>query len=258
MTLFSARARRHPAAFWLVAALAVSSWAQEAKPITPVCRSAQGWARSPAPAITHRYSVLGLARTLPYTAQAVMTWQTGPAQSYVLSHDVRAFLGLGRRQVSEGTWSTSGLAPRQFNESGSRQQSLTVDASRGTVKLPEAPTDQPLLPGSQDKLSVWAQLGWWIACAPTLFESPARIGLPVWGAGETEAWQILSLGRVKLDTPYGERSAVHVVRPAGQGGDARIELWYVPEWGVLPVRLRVEQANGDRADQWLSERQPPP
>jgi hypothetical protein len=42
------------------------------------------------------------------------------------------------------------------------------------------------------------------------------------------------------------------------GGDARIELWYVPEWGVLPVKLLIEQANGDRAEQQLSERQPVP
>jgi hypothetical protein len=82
--------------------------------------------------------------------------------------------------------------------------------------------------------------------------------MPVWASGETETWTWVIHGWVTLGTVYGERRALHLTRPEGLGGDSRIDLWFVPEWGALPVRARVVQANGDEADQVLSQRLPAP
>jgi hypothetical protein len=253
-----ARFGQSHAGFLLCLLVALGCQAQEVKPITPQCPGATEWGRNPGTAITHRYNVQVRTRSLNYSATAVMSWKTVAPQSYALAYDVGIFLGLGRKQRSEGVWSASGLSPRQFSEQGSRSQTLSVDAQRGMVKLPEAATEVPLIAGSQDKLSVWAQIGGWVACSPSAFENQVRLELPVWGSGDLEKWQIRSVGWSHLDTPYGPRKALQIVRPAGLGGDARIALWYVPEWGVLPVRLLIEQANGDVADQVLTERQPPP
>ena len=35
--------------------------------------------------------------------------------------------------------------------------------------------------------------------------------------------------------------------------DQKVELWYAPALGYLPVRSRITQANGDFVDQQLSE-----
>ena len=242
--------------------VSLTCWSQtrsdELKSVAPSCAASSTATRLPGPPAVHRYQVQGRTRSLAYSATATMSWQPEANKAYTMNYDIRAFLGLGRQQTSTGRWSTDGLSPRQFTEPGSRRPPLTVDAQRGTVQLPEAPTEQALVSGSQDKLSAWSQLGWWVVCSTPTFEKPAALAMPVWGSGDTEKWTIQSLGWVKIDTPYGERNAIHLVRPAGMGGDSRIELWYVPEWGVLPVRLRIEQPNGDRADQQLSERQPSP
>ena len=234
------------------------AWAQEPKPMSVSCTPNANWIKEQTAPVSHKYTVLGRTRSLAYSANANMSWQTEAAQGYALSYEVKAFLGLGRRQNSTGHWAAHGLSPTEFIEQGSRKQSLSVNAAKGLVKLPDAAEEQPLVPGSQDKLSAWAQLGWWVACNPKSFEKPVWLGMPVWGGGETEKWLFQSQGWVKLDTPYGERQAIHMVRPAGMGGDARIELWYVPEWGVLPVKWQIEQANGDRAELQLSERLPSP
>ena len=51
--------------------------------------------------------------------------------------------------------------------------------------------------------------------------------------------------------------SLQLTRMPGQGGDSRIDLWFVPEWGALPARIRVEQSNGEEADQVLTERVSP-
>lgn len=236
--------------------MATAAQAQDPKAVSLSCSPSPAWIKEQTATITHKYTVRGRTRSLAYTANASMTWQTEAAQTYVMGYEVKAFLGLGRRQNSTGHWAAQGLSPTEFVEQGSRKQSLSVNASKGLVKLPDASEEQALVPGSQDKLSAWAQLGWWVACTPKPFEKPIWLSMPVWGGGETEKWLFQSQGWVKVETPYGERQAIHLVRPAGMGGDARIELWYVPEWGVLPVKLLIEQANGDRAEQQLSERLP--
>jgi hypothetical protein len=232
--------------------------AQDPKPISVGCTPSAHWIKEQTSAVGHKYTVLGRTRSLAYSANSSMAWQTDATQSYALSYEVKAFLGLGRKQNSTGRWSANGLSPIEFVEQGSRKQSLSVNLAKGLVKLPDAAEEQALIPGSQDKLSAWVQLGWWVACSPKAFEKPIWLSMPVWGGGETEKWLFQSQGWIKVDTPYGERQAIHVIRPAGMGGDARIELWYVPEWGMLPIKLLIEQANGDRVEQQLSERQPAP
>jgi Protein of unknown function (DUF3108) len=241
-----------------LALMAPQARAQDPKPISITCTPSANWIKEQTAEVNHKYTVLGRTRSLAYTANASISWQPEANQGYVLNYEVKAFLGLGRQQHSTGHWASQGLSPSEFVEQGSRTKSLSVNLAKGLVKLPDATQEQALVPGSQDKLSVWAQMGWWVACAPKSFEKQVWLSMPVWGGGETERWLFQSQGWDKLDTPYGERQAVHLVRPAGMGGDARIELWYVPEWGVLPVKLLIEQANGDRAEQQLSERLPAP
>ncbi len=41
-------------------------------------------------------------------------------------------------------------------------------------------------------------------------------------------------------------------------GDAQIDIWYVPDWGPLPVRVEWLEANGNRVEQSLKGLLPAP
>lgn len=225
---------------------------------TLTCPAASGWAPSPPEQVLHRYQVTGRASAIPYRAQAEIRWQRRPGQAYTLEYDVKAFWGAGRTQTSEGLWQTSGLRPLRFTEKGKRTLLTVADPAQRSVKLPLASEAQPWAEGSQDKLSAWVQLGWWVACAASPFEKTPRLTMPVWASGDIETWTWVVGGWGTLETAYGPRKALQLTRPAGLGGDSRIDLWFVPEWGALPIRVKVTQANGDEADQVLTERSPAP
>jgi hypothetical protein len=250
---------RKAAGLWacLLALVTGPAWAANDAP--GPCAANAAWASRVGAEVTHRYAIQGRAGGFPYRAGASMTWQPGSGSTYRLSYEIKAFWGANRRQNSEGLWSGQGqVQPLRFSEQAKRSVVTTVDVSRKRVLFPEGPGEGEWVSGSQDKLSVWAQLGMWVMCQPKAYEKSQAVTLPVWGSGETESWRIESLGWERVETPAGDKQALHLSRPAGMGGDSRIDAWFVPEWGVLPVRLLVEQPNGDRADQRLSERTAPP
>ncbi|MDI9331391.1 MAG: DUF3108 domain-containing protein [Alphaproteobacteria bacterium] len=230
--------------------------AQELPASTIACPSSVADTVLAAENITHRYQVKGRANGFSYSARAEMRWTGRPDQSYQLDYEIKTFWGQSRSQASEGRWQVSGLTPIRFTDRGKQTLVSHADWGRGTVRLPMANADLPLKAGSQDKLSVWAQLGWWVACAPQSLGKDSRWLVPVWASGHIEQWIVQSNGVVTLSTPYGERQAMHLTRPAGQGSDSRIDLWFVPQWGMLPIKIRIEQANGDHAEQQLLERMP--
>ena len=56
-----------------------------------------------------------------------------------------------------------------------------------------------------------------------------------------------------LILPYGSVPTVKLTRKPRREFDQLIELWFAPELGYLPVRLRITNANGDRVDQQLKK-----
>lgn len=228
--------------------------AQTIKPAAPACKAPTGWALSPPDKAWHRYQVQGRASVFSYSAQAQMRWDSLPDQGYLLHYEVKSSWGPERSQTSEGQWLSSGLRPSRFTDRGKRTLVTQTNAQRQTVRLPLAATEQAWIEDSQDKLSVLVDLGWKLACATTPWGKDSQLSLPVWGSGDIERWTWRANGWVPLATPYGERQAMQLTRVAQPGMDARIDLWFVPEWGALPARIRVEQDNGDRADLQLVER----
>ncbi|RYF32279.1 MAG: DUF3108 domain-containing protein, partial [Comamonadaceae bacterium] len=52
-------------------------------------------------------------------------------------------------------------------------------------------------------------------------------------------------------TPAGKVDAVRLERAPRKEFDTRVEVWYAPALGYLPVRIRITQQNGDYVDQKL-------
>ena len=242
---------------WLCGSAAVAQ--PQAAALTPpvTCPRQAGWAAGPPAHLRHSFEVQGRSSGgFTYTASAQIDWQSQPGQNYRLGYEVTALLGIRRSQTSVGNWAERGLTPNEFIDQAKKSLKTRADVGAMRVKLPLSETELPLLTGSQDKLSVMAQLGWWVACAPASFPLGRLVELPVWATRDTEHWVLRSNGLVALSTPYGIRQAIHLTRHPSPNDSARLDLWYVPEWGALPVRIEIKKNNGETVEQTLKERLP--
>ncbi len=212
----------------------------------------------PGSAQTLHYKVFGSVNQLTYHASSSLRFEPQADSGYTVGYKVGAFLLGNRQQISQGQIAPSGLEPRRFTDQSRRTQVTQVNAEQQTVKLPANPSEQPWTPGAQDRLSVFVQLGAWVAAAPATFEKGRAFRVPVWSSRETETWLVVAQGPENIPTPYGERQAIRLTRMPLGPNDARLDMWFVPPWGALPVRIEMVEANGNRAEQTLSEIEPAP
>jgi len=156
---------------------------------------------------------------------------------------IYALLGSARR-MSQGTIERNVLKPREFFDERSgrdtarawfdwKAQTLTMQykGHRGT---------EPLPPGAQDRLSFLLALSLLPGNAQTVNYSIAD------GKGLSRHTYTV-VGRERVRVPAGEFDAVKVARNSDNNESA--ELWLVPQYGHIPLRLLVIEKNGDRFDQ---------
>ena len=147
---------------------------QEAKSAAQECKTPIAWAAAPPEKALYRYQVKGRASGIGYNARAEIQWISLPDHAYRLSYEIKMLWLPGRSQNSEGLWSASGLRPIRFSDQGKRTLVTVADWAKQTVKLPLADAEMTLQEGSQDKLSVWVQLGGWVACDPKAWSKIGR------------------------------------------------------------------------------------
>ncbi|MEW6695442.1 hypothetical protein Tther_00979 [Tepidimonas thermarum] len=211
----------------------------------------------PPPPAHWEYEVTGEARGLPYRATAILHWQTDGTR-YQAELTMRAFWVGSRTQTSSGTVGPAGLRPQRFEDRARNARWIAfdwpADDGPGTARLHSGVTVERLPSGTQDRLSVFVQLGGWMATA-----APGqRWAVPVMGAKQLESWAFAAGVHERLTVPAGTFDAVRVQRVAGPGNGPGVELWFSPVLPGLPVRIRVQQADGDWVDQRLRALLPNP
>ena len=110
------------------------------------------------------------------------------------------------------------------------------------------------MPGAQDRLSLFLQIAGLLQANPQGYAAGAVIDMQVAGTGDAEIWRFQVGDESVVTLPAGELRVRHLVRQPRKEFDSTVEMWLAPELNHLPVRLKVTQANGDMADQQLSER----
>ncbi|MGC4366961.1 DUF3108 domain-containing protein [Hydrogenophaga sp. R2] len=198
-----------------------------------------------------QYQVQGQARGLRYTASGELRWRQGGGR-YELSMRLSAFLVGSRSQSSTGQIDATGLLPERFSDRSRSERAAHFDRSTGTIRFSNNAPDAPLLPNAQDRLSVFLQLAGWLQAGA--FQTGSALELPVAGVGGSETWRFVVGDLETLSLPAGSLTARKLVREPADTYDSRVEVWLAPELGHLPVRLRITQAQGDMADQQLSQR----
>jgi hypothetical protein len=201
------------------------------------------------------YDVQGEAKGLPYRAAATLTWHVA-ADRYTLEMALRAFLVGERVQRSTGLLRAEGLVPLRFEDRARRERVLQfdwpADAPDGSARRDDGTVYGPIPRDAQDRLSVFAQLGAVVPLGDAKASAGQRWRIPVVGLGGLEHWTFEAVGWERITLPAGEADALRVRRLASERA-LDVDLWYSPALSGLPVRIVLQQPNGDRVDQRLRE-----
>lgn len=236
-------------------------------PATPSPASATEAAPAPQPALVNAtvplppatvpasaalaYDVVGSVRGIAYSAQATLDW-TLEAGRYDARMAVRLPLVGSRVQTSAGRVGPTGLLPERFADKARSERAAHFDHAGQRIRFSANTPDAELLPGAQDRLSVFLQLAARLNAAPEPVQAGQVIELQVAGTTDAEPWRFRVGEEETLNLPAGAQRTRQLVREARQPRDSQVELWLAPGLQHLPVRIRIVQHNGDQLDQQLS------
>jgi hypothetical protein len=174
-------------------------------------------------------------------------------QTYEAHLELSAPLVRSRSQHSAGRITAEGLAPQRFADKGRTEEATHFDRDQGKLSFSSNRPDQPLLPGTQDRLSVLMQLAALVAGNPGKYPPATNITIQTAGTHDAEPWVFIVEGPEQLQLPGGKVPALKLTRSPRKEYDLKVELWLAPGMDYVPVRLRLTQPNGDSVDQqWSS------
>ena len=199
------------------------------------------------PSMRLEFDVSGQAKKFNYSARAELLWQHD-GQNYQAKQEISMlFLG-SRTQTSVGTLSATGLLPERFGDRARSEQAAHFDYAQGRVTFSANTPDAPMATGTQDRLSVFLQLGALLAAAPERYPAGTRIRVATVSARAADVWSFTIEGEETLDLPAGALAAIKLERLPRRDHDQTAQIWLAPTLDYLPVRIRIGQANGDFAD----------
>ena len=197
------------------------------------------------------YHMTGSAKGLTYHAKGELLWQNAGG-SYQASMTVKALFIGSRTMSSTGQVGTEGLAPTRFSDKSRAELAAHFEPDRGQISFSANTPAVPWVQGAQDRVSVFLQLGGMLAGKPTDFPAGSSISTLTVGPRGADNWTFVVEGPELLALPFGETATVKLSRQPRREYDQKVEIWFAPALGYLPVRSKITQANGDFVDQQLS------
>ena len=257
----------------LPAAVSVSAAAPQGEQVPPA--SAAAVSAGPAPTVVTaislpgsarlQYKVLGTSKGLNYFADSELNWNNA-GSSYDATMKVSALFIGSRSMTSTGAVTSTGLAPTRFADKYKNEVAAHFDAGKGKVTFSANTPDVPWMEGAQDRVSVFLQLGGMLAAgpggsadsvgsgeagAPRGFGVGSSITLYTVVPRDADTWTFMVEAAEQLSLPSGDMATLKLTRKPRREYDQKVEVWFAPSLGFLPVRNRITQANGDFVDQQL-------
>ncbi len=199
-----------------------------------------------------QYKVVGMSKNLNYQASAELSWKTD-GDTYDAVMKVSAFLVGSRSMTSVGKITSSGLAPKRFADKFRSEQAAHFEADQGKIVFSANTPDAPWVDGVQDRVSVLMQLAGMLAANPTGYPTGSVVTFLTVGPREADTWTFVVEAEENLDLMSAPVAAVKLTRRPRKEFDQKVEIWFAPSLGYLPVRSRITQHNGDFIDQQLTE-----
>jgi hypothetical protein len=197
------------------------------------------------------YKMTSNARGLSWHATAELRWQNR-GDSYEARVEASAW-GLGSRSVgSTGQINSEGLAPTRYFEKSRNEVAAHFEPDKGLIIFSANTPAAPWVKGAQDRTSVFFQLAGMLAANPPGFPVDSTISIYTVGPREADTWTFRVETEEKLRLPLGEIDTVKLTRQPRREFDTKVEIWFAPSLGYLPVRNKITQHNGEFLDQQLS------
>jgi hypothetical protein len=199
-----------------------------------------------------KYDIKGEVKGFPYQVNGDLRWaQDG--KTYDARMEISHFLLGSRVQTSAGQLTRFGLEPTRFGDKVRSEVAAHFDYEKNKITFSANTPDAPLLAGAQDQLSVFMQLAAMFGADPKGFPQGSTLPFQAVGPRSADSW-IFTVGAMeKLQMPGGDIRAVRLWRDPNGEHDAKGEIWLAPDFGYLPVRIRLTQPNGDFVDQQWRE-----
>ena len=193
----------------------------------------------------------GSAKGLTYHANGELLWQNAGG-SYSARMTVKALFIGSRTMSSTGQAGAEGLAPTRFSDKSRAEVAAHFEPDKGQISFSANTPPVPWVQGAQDRVSVFLQLGGMLAGNPAAFPAGSSISTLTVGPRGADNWTFVVEGPELLALPFGETATVKLSRQPRREYDQKVEIWFSPALGYLPVRNKITQANGDFVDQQLS------
>ena len=220
------------------------------RPSDEAGQPAQPTAFKPPEAALLKFEVQGLVKQLRYSAWGELQWQPNGSR-YEARLEIGAFLFGSRTQTSNGLIGQEGLMPERFVDNARNAAPVLFQRDRNVIRFNANGSELPLLSGTQDRLSLVLQLSTLLAGEPERYPPGTMLSIPTVSQQDAEVWPFMVEKEESLVLPYGTLPALKLSRVLRKPDDQRIELWFAPTLGYLPVRLRITNADGDQVDQRL-------
>ncbi len=209
------------------------------------------------PAVRLNYDFEGVIST-PYTGSAELLWQR-EGNSYTSQLVVRKF-GLSLQTwTSKGAITAQGLEPQRFvsKRLGKDEISANFLRPQGKITFSAGTPEATLEAGAQDQLSVFIQLASVLAGEPQQWTAGKTVAFQAVGDRYAENWSFKAGALEPIKVPGGTFPAIKLTHEPTAERSQKLELWYVPSVGYLPLRIRITESNGDFLDLlWTNSQKP--
>ena len=197
------------------------------------------------------YDVSARVSGIPVRASGQLQWLMRSGQ-YEASLQMRLPLVGGRTQRSRGRLLPDGLQPTEFSDQTRRTRRFELDWTALRYRHQrdsEAERAGPLQAGTQDRLSLFFELARRLQRQTPVPD--ALWSVPVLGPSGVQPWMLRLRALEQIETPAGTLSAWRLERHDTQPDDSRLSLWLAEALHYLPVRILLQEPDGDWADQRL-------
>jgi hypothetical protein len=152
---------------------------------------------------------------------------------------------------SAGAVTAGGLQPERMEygrlDDASKNVSAVFDwgAQQLHMNFDGRNEDTPLVPGTQDRVSVMYQF---------MFLSPEKLKLlefPMTNGKKIEHYRYELAGHEQIDTPLGKLNVLHLVKQRDRGENG-IEVWLAADRHLFPVKVLFLENDGSRIEQMIS------
>lgn len=234
--------RRQLALSFALSALASLPWAAHAQ------NGAKPRSFNFPPSVRMVYDFEGVISS-PYTGTAELVWQRD-GDAYATQLFIRKF-GLNLQTwTSKGSVTKQGLTPDSFvsKRIGSAEVNARFLRTQGQIKFSADTPDAVLQAGAQDQLSVFMQLAGLLAAEPQQWTSGKTITFQAVGDRYAEEWTFEASAQESVKLASGTVPATKFTHAPTAERSQKLELWYSPSAGYLPLRIRITESNGDFLD----------